>query len=484
MTMTNIQDQPRLTVRHNILPGDLHTPVGLVLRFQEDQGDLFLFESVVGGANKGRYSVLARCPDRVLEITEDQVTLTNGSGQSLPCAADGLEALRDLWAQLPSSLPKDVPPMALGIYGAMSFEAVSLLEPKLKFSLPTKDDIPLGRFVRPTQILILDHARDELHLVQLIDELHADEATKELEKTLAILEQPVPAMKHGTPKPADPTITSNLSQEQFEMMVEKAQKYIAAGDVFQVVPSQRFSRAFHLGGVALYRALRTTNPSPYMFYVRNGGLEFVGSSPEILVRVSDRHVTLRPIAGTRPRGLDAAKDLELAQELQADPKECAEHLMLLDLGRNDVGRVSDIGSVQVEEEFVIERYSHVMHMVSQVGGTLAEGNDAIDALLAGLPAGTVSGAPKLRALEIIAELEPGRRGIYAGGIGYLGLSGNMDTCLVLRTAVVEDGIMHVQAGAGVVYDSVPHKEYEETVNKARALFHAAEVAEERFGGRS
>ncbi len=478
------QDNTALTVKHTILPGDLHTPVGLLLRFQDDEGDLFLFESVVGGANKGRYSVLARCPDRILEITEDKVTLTDGQAVPLPCHQDGLTALRELWAQLPSSLPDDTPPMALGIYGAMAFEAVSLLEPKLLFTPPTPEDVPLGRFVRPTQILILDHARDELHVIQLVDPGNRDRADVALEKILALLAQPVPAMKHTDIVPANPTITSNMTQEQFEQKVIKAQSYIAAGDVFQVVPSQRFSREFHMGGIALYRALRTTNPSPYMFYVRNGGREFVGSSPEILVRVSHNHVTLRPIAGTRPRGKDPMSDELLAKELQNDPKECAEHLMLLDLGRNDVGRVSKIGSVHVEEEFVIERYSHVMHMVSQVGGTLDEGYDAIDALLAGLPAGTVSGAPKLRALEIIAELEPTRRGIYAGGIGYLGLSGNMDTCLVLRTAVVEDGVMHVQAGAGVVYDSIPQKEYEETVNKARALFHAADVAEKRFGGLS
>ena len=482
--------QGKSDVVYTIIPGDLHTPVGILLRFQEYCKDhCFLFESVINGTSKGRFSVLAHSPDLILQLGRKVSTVKDDDGRVLSQTEDGLNALRELWATLPQQLPAELPSMAAGIFGCTSFEAVELLEPKLCFPEPDEQDFPLGVYIRPRQILIIDHVRDSLHIVQLVvpkteTDPHQliDDAKQEIARSIKCLQRPLPDMpiKNNTAH-GHVTPMSNMSAETFLDHVETCKKYIREGDVFQVVPSQRFSRPFSLGGIALYRALRTTNPSPYMFYVRAAGFELVGSSPEILVKVENNKVTLRPIAGTRKRGQNEEEDQALAEDLRNDPKECAEHLMLLDLGRNDVGRVSRIGTVKVEDEFIIERYSHVMHMVSQVTGVLNENSDAIDALLAGLPAGTVSGAPKIRALEIIAELEPTRRGIYAGGIGYLGVRGDMDTCLVLRTAQIRDGVMHVQAGAGIVYDSVPQSEFEETVNKARALFHAAEVAEERFG---
>jgi anthranilate synthase component I len=304
-------------------------------------------------------------------------------------------------------------------------------------------------------------------------------AVGRLAGAVAALEAPLPhtpglAGRRGTlPAPAP---VSNTTPAQYMAMVERAKEYIRAGDAFQIVPSQRFSAPFTLPPFSLYRALRRLNPSPFLFHLDVGGFALVGSSPEILVRLRAGEVTIRPLAGTRPRGATAAEDASLGEALLADPKERAEHLMLLDLGRNDVGRVAEIGSVEVTEQFVIERYSHVMHIVSNVVGRLAPGHDAIDALMAGFPAGTVTGAPKVRAMEIIDELEKDRRGPYAGCVGYFSAGGEMDTCIVLRTALVKDGVLHVQAGAGIVYDSVPESEQQECVSKARAVIRAAEEA--------
>jgi anthranilate synthase component I len=313
----------------------------------------------------------------------------------------------------------------------------------------------------------------------------AQEAARlRLDEVIGCLEQPL----HHTASTADfetaplPGV-SNTSKDRYHAMVASAQEYIKAGDIFQVVLAQRFSSTFTLGGFALYRALRRINPSPYLCYLNFGSFEIVCSSPEILVKLRDRKVTIRPIAGTRPRSDNSAEDVRLGEELLADEKERAEHLMLLDLGRNDVGRVSDIGTVRVTDSFFLERYSHVMHIVSNVEGVARPDVDAVDALEAGFPAGTVSGAPKVRAMEIIDELEVDRRGIYGGCIGYFGADGSMDTCIVLRTAIVKDGTMHVMAGAGVVYDSKPEAEYQECINKSQALFRAAEEAT-RFAARA
>jgi anthranilate synthase component 1 len=289
----------------------------------------------------------------------------------------------------------------------------------------------------------------------------------------APLDHSLTTSRHQSPPPVP---ESNTTRERYHEMVVKAKEYILAGDVFQVVPSQRFSVPFTLPPIALYRALRRLNPSPFLFFLDFGAFSVVGSSPEILVRLRDGTVTIRPIAGTRPRGATASEDKRLEDDLLADPKEIAEHLMLLDLGRNDVGRVARTGTVKVTERMVIERYSHVMHIVSNVDGRIADGLNALDALIAGFPAGTVSGAPKVRAMEIIDELEGARRGIYAGAVGYFAANGAMDTCIALRTAVVKDGVMYVQAGGGVVADSDPEAEYQESCNKARALIRAAEEA--------
>jgi len=309
-------------------------------------------------------------------------------------------------------------------------------------------------------------------------------ARKRLKAAVTALDAPLPHVTTGTSKtlPA-PRATSNTAPDEYKAMVRRAKEYVVAGDIFQVVLSQRFSAPFTLPSFALYRALRRTNPSPYLFHLDFGGFALVGSSPEILVRVSNDDVTIRPIAGTAPRGATEIEDQAFAEALLKDPKERAEHLMLLDLGRNDVGRVAEIGTVEVTGQFFIERYSHVMHIVSNVVGRLSKMHDSIDALMAGFPAGTVSGAPKVRAMEIIDELEKSKRGPYAGCVGYFSATGQMDSCIVLRTALVKDGVMYVQAGAGLVHDSVPEKEQQECVNKAQALFRAAEEAV-RFASRS
>jgi anthranilate synthase component 1 len=343
--------------------------------------------------------------------------------------------------------------------------------------------LPDAILLRPTITAIFDTVKDEILVVTPVyPDLKTDakaayaRATARLDETLAALDKPLAAPAPvGTPKIGD--IKSNMTKDEYFAMVARGKDYIAAGDVFQVVPSQRFRRDFTLPPFALYRALRRLNPSPFLYYLSLPGFSIVGSSPEILVRLRDGKVTIRPIAGTRPRGKTPAEDKALAEELMADPKERAEHLMLVDLGRNDVGRVAKVGAVNVTGSFFIERYSHVMHLVSNVEGDIRDGLDAVDALAAGLPAGTLSGAPKIRAMEIIDEFEKEKRGAaYAGAVGYFAADGSMDTCIVLRTALVKDGVMYVQAGGGIVADSQPEAEYQETVNKARALMAAAEEA--------
>jgi anthranilate synthase component 1 len=350
--------------------------------------------------------------------------------------------------------------------------------------------LPDAILMRPTIMAIFDSVEDVVTLVTPVwpeEGLNAraayGRAAERLADTVADLERPLPVrIESGQPSEPEPTPTSNTSEAEYHRFVERAKEYIAAGDIFQVVPSQRFSVPFSLPPFSLYRALRRLNPSPFLYFLNFGNFSVVGSSPEILVRLRDNKVTIRPIAGTRPRGANRAEDQAYADDLLSDPKELAEHLMLLDLGRNDVGRVAEIGTVDVTEHMTIEHYSHVMHIVSNVEGRLKPGLDAVDALIAGFPAGTVSGAPKVRAMEIIDELEKERRGIYAGAIGYFSASGAMDTCIALRTAIVKDGTMYVQAGGGVVADSDPKAEYQETINKARALFRAAEEAT-RFAAR-
>ena len=469
---------------------DLDTPVSAYLKLAEGRDNAFLLESVQGGETRGRYSVVGLKPDLIWRYRDGKAEINRsarGAPDSFEPAEDAdrpFESLRRLFRATQMALPPHLPPMAVGLFGYLGYDLVRAVE---RLGPPPADTLKLpdAILLRPTITAIFDNVRDEITIVSPVwpeDGVTARtayaRACERVLDTISDLERPAPA----TPVPAvstgTPEITSNTTLDEYLAMVERAKEYVRAGDIFQVVPSQRFRRPFALPSFSLYRSLRRLNPSPFLYHLKFPGFAIVGSSPEILVRLRDGTVTIRPIAGTRKRGATTEEDTALADELMADPKERAEHLMLLDLGRNDVGRVAEIGSVKVTGSFFIERYSHVMHLVSNVEGKLRDGFDAIDALAAGLPAGTLSGAPKIRAMEIIDELEKEKRGaVYAGAVGYFAANGAMDTCIVLRTAVVKDGVMYVQAGGGVVADSVPLAEYEESVNKAKALMTAAAEAE-------
>jgi anthranilate synthase component 1 len=465
---------------------DLETPVAAFLKLAHGRPNSFLLESVEGGAARGRYSVIGMEPDLIWR-GRDGIAEVNRVARSAPHAfvADtrpALESLRALVAETALDVPESLPPMSGGLVGYLGYDMVRLME-RLPAKNADKLGVPEGVLLRPTLFAIFDNVNDELTLVApcypragVSAEAAWEAAQSVIVEAQAALDRPLPHAAPPVALPPLPAPASNFTREGFIAAVERAKDYIRAGDAFQVVPSQRFSVPFALPAFALYRALRRINPAPFLFYLDFGGFSLVGSSPEILVRLRDGQVTIRPLAGTRKRGATREEDLALEAELLGDPKERAEHLMLLDLGRNDVGRVAEIGSVEVRESFVIERFSHVMHISSTVVGKLAPGLDALDALVAGFPAGTLTGAPKVRAMEIIEELEPERRGFYAGCIGYFAANGTMDTCIGLRTALVKDGTMYVQAGGGVVADSVPESEYEETRQKARALFRAAEEA--------
>ena len=472
---------------------DLETPVAAFLKLAHGRANSFLLESVEGGAARGRYSIIGMQPDLIWRCRGGRAEI-NRHARSAPHAfvADdrpALASLRALVAETRLDVPETLPPMSGGLVGYLGYDMVRLME-----RLPEKNrdelGIPEAILVRPSVFAIFDNVNDELTLVapvyprpDILPEQAWEEAQAALAEAQAALDRPLPHPAPPVSLPPLPEPASNFTKAAFMAAVQRAKDYIAAGDAFQIVPSQRFSVPFALPPFSLYRALRRINPAPFLFFLDFGGFAVVGSSPEILVRLRDGIVTIRPLAGTRPRGATHAEDQRLAAELLADPKERAEHLMLLDLGRNDVGRVAELGTVRVTESFSIERFSHVMHIMSDVQGRLREGLDAVDALIAGFPAGTLSGAPKVRAMEIIEELEPVRRGIYAGCIGYFAANGTMDTCIGLRTALVKDGTMHVQAGGGVVADSVPEAEYEETRQKARALFRAAEEAVRFAAGR-
>ena len=474
------------------LVADLLTPVGAYLKLAQNRDNAFLLESVQGGESRGRYSIIGLKPDLIWRLRELRAEI-NHRAQDDPDAfvpdspaTEPLAALRRLVGATRMDLPAGLPPMAVGLFGYIGYDTVRLIEPQ-KLSRPKADvlELPDAILIRPTLTAVFDTVRDEITLVTPVwphAEVDAStayaRATSRIGEALAELERPLPSTSAtGVDLALGVTAHSNTTREEYLAMVERAKTYIRAGDIFQVVPSQRFSRPFALPSIALYRALRRLNPSPFLYHLAFPGFAIVGSSPEILVRLRDGAVTIRPIAGTRRRGASPAEDDALARELLADPKERAEHLMLLDLGRNDVGRVAQTGAVKVTDSFFIERYSHVMHLVSNVEGRIRPELDAIDALAAGLPAGTLSGAPKIRAMQIIDELERDKRGaVYAGAVGYIAADGSMDTCIVLRTAVVKDGMMYVQAGGGVVADSVPQSEYEESVNKAKALLAAAEEA--------
>jgi anthranilate synthase component 1 len=469
------------------LAGDLETPVSAFLKLSAGRpGRIFLLESVEGGAARGRYSMIGLDPDIVWRVFGGRAEINRRALASpddfSPCAGPPLAALRELIAQSRIETSGDLPPMAAGVFGYLGYDMVRQME-RLAEAKPDAIGVPDAIMLRPTVMVVFDAVRDEIFIVTPLRpdrdtgfRAAHDRALERLERTIATLEGPPRLPYAGDPAAAMGPPRSNTPQERFFEMVERAKDYIRAGDIFQVVLSQRFSAPFALPAFSLYRALRRINPAPFLCYLDFGSFQIVCSSPEILVRARDGKVTIRPIAGTRWRGKTKAEDERLAAELLADEKECAEHLMLLDLGRNDAGRVAQMGSVEVTEKFAIERYSHVMHIVSNVEAKLDAKYDVIDALCAGFPAGTVSGAPKVRAMEIIDELETDKRGIYGGCIGYFSAAGEMDTCIVLRTAIVKDALMHVQSGAGIVYDSSPAAEQLECVNKAQALFRAAEEA--------
>ncbi len=473
---------------------DLDTPLTIFAKVAGGESHAFLFESLEGGEKWGRYSFIGFDPIVTFASRGTQITITREDAVDEQ-QGDPLEALQNLLKSFNACNaemacdPELLPRFFGGAVGFLGYDMVRFME-RLPESNPPLAQFPDSSFMVPRTVLIYDNLRQLLTVVNLVQTagvrdipaLYA-KAQAEIEEVIVRLQAPMPTeylggkgLKATTPH----AFTSNMSEEAFEKMVEAAKEYIQAGDVIQVVLSQRFHTKTELAPFKLYRALRHINPSPYLFYLKLGDLVQIGSSPEILVRLEQDDIELRPIAGTRKRGKTQEEDAALEQELLADPKERAEHLMLVDLGRNDVGRVAQYGSVEVRDLVVVERYSHVMHLVSGVHGTLAPGKDQFDVLRACFPAGTVSGAPKIRAMEIIEELEPERRGPYAGSVGYFGFSGNMDFCITIRTFVMQGDDLWVQAGAGIVADSVPALEYQETINKSMGLRRAVELAEKEF----
>ncbi len=477
------------------LVADLETPVSAMLKLTRNAKYSFLLEFVEGGAVRGRYSMIGMNPDLIWKVSGNKPSLNrralqDPAGPFEELAADPIASLRQLLAESRIPLAADAPPMAAGVFGYIGYDFVRLME-ELPEPNPDVLGLPDAIMIRPTVMAIFDSVKDE---VTVTSPVYFDSAvsakaayaraSERISEVVDALDRP---MDHSTTLDSNAApvaaFKSNTTREEFHAMVARAKEYITAGDIFQVVLSQRFETEFNLPPFALYRSLRRINPSPFLVYLNFDEFAIVCSSPEILVRVRDGKVTIRPIAGTRPRGATPSEDRALATELLNDAKELAEHLMLLDLGRNDVGRVAEIGSVRVTDKFFIENYSQVMHIVSNVEGKLDKKHDVIDALIGGFPAGTVSGAPKVRAMEIIDELEKHKRGVYAGCVGYFSADGEMDTCIVLRTAIIKDGKMYVQAGAGIVADSVAESEHQECINKAKALIRAAEEAV-RFAGRA
>jgi anthranilate synthase component 1 len=466
------------------LAADLDTPVSLMMKLTGAAENSFVLESVTGGEVRGRYSIIGMKPDLIWRCNGETSAINRAARYDAdaftPLEGNPLDALRAIIAESKIDLPAGLPQAAAGLFGYLGYDTIRLVE-HLPDINPDPLNLPDAVMMRPSVIAVLDGVKGEVTIVSpawVSDGQNAKaayaQAAERVMDAVRDLERAMPGTSRdlGDASEAGEPV-SNFTREGYKAAVEKAREYIVAGDIFQVVPSQRWAQGFRQPPFALYRSLRRTNPSPFMFYFNFGGFHVVGASPEILVRVFGNEVTIRPIAGTRPRGATPREDRALEAELMADEKELAEHLMLLDLGRNDVGRVAKIGTVRPTEEFIVERYSHVMHIVSNVVGELKEGCDAIDAFFAGMPAGTVSGAPKVRAMEIIDELEPEKRGIYGGGVGYFSAGGDMDMCIALRTAVIKDETLYIQAGGGVVYDSDAEAEFMETVHKSNAIRRAA-----------
>ncbi|UFJ42775.1 anthranilate synthase component I [Brevibacillus humidisoli] len=498
MFQPSLEDVQRLAPSYTLIPvrttllADQETPIRLYQKFRSD--DSFLLESVEGGARWARFSFIGLRPFLKIEAKDDQISIYGRDGMREQCQGNPVWKLREYMDRYKSPSLPQFPRLTGGAVGFFGYNTLRYFE-ELPAHREEHLQVPDLRFLFVDELLVFDHLKQE---IQLIVNLHIDkddtpdliarkydQACDRLQQLAAQAAGDLPARETG--KQADVAerrtrqeMVPNMPRSRYEEIVRRAKEYIAAGDIFQVVLSQRFSVETTVDPFAVYRVLRTLNPSPYMYYLQYENETLVGASPELLVRVEDGKVEMRPIAGTRKRGATAEEDVAMAEELLADPKERAEHYMLLDLGRNDVGRVSSYGSVNVDEQMVIEQYSHVMHLVSHVSGQLRADLHPFDALLSAFPAGTVSGAPKLRAMEIIAELEPDARHTYAGAIGYLSFTGNLDSCITIRTILFKENQAYIQAGAGIVADSVPELEYRETINKAAALMQALEKAEQLF----
>ena len=477
-----------LAERGNLVPvyreilADLETPVSAFLKI-DDGGDAFLLESVEGTEKWARYSFLGSTPELVVSAKGSTFETTRaGAAPIQETVADPLDAVRALLHRYRTVTVPGLPRFSGGLVGYLSYDLVRFFE---RLPVYATDDLQMPdlRLMLADTLLIFDNVA---HKIKVVAHAHLDAdsdvrsaydtACAKVDRLIERLQRPIDVphtIARGDPAP----VTANLTQDQYEALVRRAKEYIVAGDVIQVVLAQRFECALHAAPFNIYRCLRAVNPSPYMFFLRLGPHTVLGASPEVMVRLEDREITVRPIAGTRPRGTEEKRDLEFERELVTDPKEIAEHIMLVDLGRNDVGRVARIGSVAVTERMVVERYSHVMHLVSNVRGELLPDLDCFDGLRATFPAGTLTGAPKIRAMEIIDELEPSRRGLYGGAVGYFDFSGNMDTCIAIRTLVAANGRLYIGAGAGIVADSDPAREYQECVNKARAVVQAVRLAE-------
>jgi len=466
------------------ISGDLETPVSATIKLSENNEYVSLLESVEGGETRARYSFVSMSPDLIWRYNGKNSEINHNpidnAEKYKPLNGHPLETLRTIIKDSRFELPKEIPPMSSGLVGYLGYDTIRLIE-DIPDSNQDTIGIPDGIFFRPTITIVFDSASDKIFIVSTIrpngdnpDSAYKD-ASESLKKILVTLNKPL--NKQTISKKQDvkdlPEPESNVGREGYYSMVEKAKEYILEGDAFQIVVSQRLRVPFTLPPFSLYRSLRQVNPSPFLFFLKFPNFSIIGSSPEILVRIREGKITIRPIAGTRPRGKNKQEDETNARELINDKKEIAEHLMLLDLGRHDVGRFAEIGSVKVTEKMIIEYYSHVMHIVSNVEGKLRAGSDPLDALTAGFPAGTVSGAPKVRAMEIIDELENEKRSFYAGAIGYISANGDIDTCITLRTALVKDNELIVQAGGGIVADSDPEMEFQESNNKAGAIIEAA-----------
>ena len=461
------------------LTSDLETPVSIMLKLAGAKKNSFILESVTGGETRGRYSIIGMEPDLIWKCEGNHSFHSSGKDEFTNIKGNPLTVFRNILEQSKINLPDDLPQASAGLFGYFGYDMVRHVEDLPNIN-PDKIGLPDAMFIRPTIIAVLDGVKGEVILVspvfcdtQTSCKIAYERAQSKISKAVFELKKQIITNRNLGKSGKIEEPSSNLTKEEYKSAVKKAKAYIKQGDIFQVVPSQRWTQSFSYSPFSLYRSLRRTNPSPFMFFFNFGNFQVIGASPEILVRVFGNEVTIRPIAGTRPRGATPEEDKALEADLLADKKELAEHLMLLDLGRNDIGRVAKIGTVKPTEKFIIERYSHVMHIVSNVVGELSDEHDAVSAFFAGMPAGTVSGAPKVRAMEIIDELEPEKRGLYGGGVGYFSSGGDMDMCIALRTAVLKDEKLYIQAGGGVVFDSDPEVEYMETVHKSNAIRKAA-----------